>query len=50
MTILEWSSEEKKRIDRFVDSWREGNTQNPEHFPNEMPEGEWDEQYRGYDE
>ncbi len=50
MNIHDWVDEEKRRIDRFVDSYIEGNTQNPEHFPIEMPQGEWDEQYRAYDE
>ncbi len=50
MNIHDWVDGEKQRIDRFVDSYLEGHTQNPEQFPIEMPQGEWDEQYRAYDE
>jgi hypothetical protein len=50
ITIEEWVSEEKKRLDRFADMFRDGQQKIPDLFPNKLPSGEWDEQYRIYDE
>ena len=47
MTLDEWVEEQKKQLDKFRDYWKKqqvgGNT---EFFPEDMPPGEWDEQFR----
>ena len=48
--IDEWLSTEHQRLDRFVQEWKQGNATDPDNWPIKMPPGEWDEQYRGYEE
>ena len=43
-----WIKDERARLDAFAASWRKTNATEPEHFPMEMPPGEWDEQYRSW--
>ena len=41
-----WFSRELANMQIFFDYWKENQKKNPEAFPDKMPEGEWDEQYR----
>lgn len=44
-----WAVTEKKRVDDFVKWWEQGQaTDGFKSFPDDLPEGEWDEQYRGW--
>lgn len=46
MTLEQWAKEEKEHIERFLAWWKEHDGE--EGFPNELPPGEWDEQFRSW--
>ncbi len=46
MTLDEWKADAQKRLDAFVENWRQENAKNPKHWPIAMAPGEWDEQFR----
>jgi hypothetical protein len=50
VTVDEWATEEKHRVQRFADWWEQQRKDGVDHFPKTMPPGEWDEQYRLWDE
>ncbi len=41
-----WIQSEMKTLEAFVKYWTKSNNENPEYFPLDLSEGEWDEQYR----
>lgn len=45
MTLEEFIAEMKKDIDKFEVNWRKQNVAKPEHWPMEMNEGDWYEQF-----
>jgi hypothetical protein len=50
MTLIEWISGELSRLNGFVEYWRSHHEEDAEHFPDELPPGEWDEQYKSWSE
>lgn len=50
MTLDEFMREELSRISRFGAMWHREHRRNEEAFPMEMEPGEWDEQYRAFEE
>jgi len=42
-TLDEWALELKRRLKRFVKVWKKQNQEDPESWPLEMFEGDWDE-------
>ncbi|MGI9345534.1 MAG: hypothetical protein ACR2PW_04635 [Gammaproteobacteria bacterium] len=50
MTLEEWVDEERKRIDRFTTMYRMGRKKAPAFYPEQLEPGEWDEQYRMFDQ
>jgi hypothetical protein len=52
MTLDEWAKQEKEHIERFVAWWKIEQTSevgsHKEMFPDEMPPGDWDEQFRSW--
>lgn len=50
ITLDEFVAEMRERIDKFEKYWEKNNKENPEHFPNKMYSGEWDEQFMMFDE
>ena len=47
MKIEEWVAEEKQNLEKFLQFWRGQQAgENAEFYPEDMPPGEWDEQYR----
>jgi hypothetical protein len=46
--LADWVNAEKLRLDRFAEWWRGEQKRQPDSFPAKMPDGEWDEQYRGW--
>jgi hypothetical protein len=46
MPLDEWLREEEYRLRAFAAWWRSERAGSPEQFPDRMPAGEWDEQYR----
>jgi hypothetical protein len=47
-TLDEFIEEREKDIERFKKEWLEGNKKDPDNWPMEMPDGEWDEQFRAW--
>ncbi len=43
-----WVAGEKARLDEFAAWWAAGNRNDCEMYPSAMPDGEWDDQYRGW--
>lgn len=52
MTLHEWIAEERARLDRFEAYWLKYARlkENEEMFPMSMGAGEWDEQFRFFEE
>jgi hypothetical protein len=50
ITIDAWLKEERQRLETFVAAWKRDAEASPDMFPELLPPGEWDEQYRGYSE
>lgn len=50
MTFEEFIEEKQKDLYRFVEFWKEKNKSNPDVYPIEMGEGDWDEQFDLYSE
>lgn len=48
MTLNEYVERVKKDLDTFVVRYNKGKQTMPEFFPNEMSEGEWDEQLMAF--
>ena len=48
MTLDEYIEYEKNNIDKFKQTWLEGQKKNPDQYPAEMEAGEWDEQLRAF--
>jgi hypothetical protein len=46
MTLEEFVTEEKKRLDSFVTDWMKAYKKNPTDYPLEMYPGDWDEQFQ----
>jgi hypothetical protein len=46
--IEQFIREEVVRLANFRDMWNAGRRSDPEVWPEKMPPGEWDEQYRGF--
>jgi hypothetical protein len=50
MTLDEWIKDEIARIYRFRALWLDKQSKDPEIYPAELSAGEWDEQYRYFDD
>ncbi len=50
MDIYGWANEEYERIQSFLRWWRGQNSNDAMEFPLDMEPGEWDEQYRAWEE
>ena len=50
MYISDWSSEDHARLGRFVAWWFSKSADDSVKFPLDMESGEWDEQYRAWEE
>ena len=51
MTLEEWITDSKLRLDAFAAEWKQQQVgAQAEYYPSEMLAGEWDEQFRAYDE
>lgn len=48
-SLEDFVTEQHAALERFVVFWRKGLVHEPEHFPRDMPLGEWDEQFRCFD-
>ena len=46
VNLERWVFLEKRRLDEFAAHWLVEAVKNPMHFPQSLPLGEWDEQYR----
>ncbi len=46
MTIDEWYQIELDDLANFVQNWKDENARDPDTWPLDMPQGEWDEQNR----
>ena len=44
-TFDEWFAEEQARLVRFNEWWKSHRESEPEHFPETLTPGDWDEQY-----
>lgn len=49
-TLNKFVAEEIDRLRRFEEFWKAHQTEAPELFPKMMPDGEWDEQLRCFEE
>ena len=51
MTLEEFIEEQREAVNRFYRHWQK-NQRGPDHkhWPNEMSPGEWDEQWRAFEE
>jgi hypothetical protein len=49
ITLDEFIAEQKSELDKFAAEWRENQAKEPQHWPERMPLGEWDEQLRAFD-
>ena len=49
-TIDEWEQWELSEVRRFVSWYKSHMIEAPDNYPNPLPEGEYDEQYRIYRE
>jgi len=45
MTLQEFVEDSKKRLENFRWEWSVGNEKHPEHFPIDLPVGNWDDQF-----
>ncbi len=45
MNLIEFKNTINKDIEDFTKMWEEGKRENPQHFPNEMNEGDWLDQF-----
>lgn len=45
VTLAFWTTEEHLNIRLFARWWEAKNKTDPRHFPLQLPEGDWDEQY-----
>ncbi len=45
MTLYNFVNETRRSITMFLEEWVENNEKNPEHYPIEMDEPDWDEQF-----
>lgn len=50
ITVADWLKEEKERLERFVNNYLERQLLNKDSFPDRLPIGEWDEQYRCFED
>lgn len=50
MSLDEFVAEQKAELDRFAAEWRKNQAKDPEHWPERMAPGEWDEQLRAFEE
>ncbi len=50
ISLAVWTEQENKRLKCFVEWFEKHQKEDPEHFPANMSEGEWDEQYMVFDE
>ena len=50
VSLNDWVYLEGKAIGRFVKAWREMQKRAPDQYPEIMPIGEWDEQFRAFNE
>ena len=50
MSLDDWLDEERRRLERFEIMWRRETKKAPAFYPIEMEPGEWDEQYRAFEE
>lgn len=48
-TVDEWAEDERRRLAEFVEHWKLASSVDSEHWPEKMPAGEWDEQFRVYE-
>lgn len=46
MTLEEYVSELHREVEAFAEYWRKSSQETPEHFPEELDIGDWDEQFR----
>jgi hypothetical protein len=50
MRIEDWLAEERARLDRFRMDWLRNHAEDPERWPNELPEAsDWDEAYHFFE-
>jgi len=47
--ITEWAQGERVRLEDFIRMWADNHSVTPDEFPDKMPEGEWDEQFRSFE-
>lgn len=50
MTVEQFVEEEITRLRAFIIFWNNQRKENKEQFPKELPPGEWDEQFRAFEE
>lgn len=48
VTLEQWLTKERARLDRFAAMWRKGEADKPDEFPAQMMPGDWDDQYFGF--
>ncbi|WP_166256305.1 hypothetical protein [Marinobacter salicampi] len=48
MTLEEYRHDLLSEAERFINWWSEQHLQDPDAFPMDMPDGEWDEQFRAW--
>lgn len=45
MTLDEFLQESRKQLDQFERTWKEGQVNDPDSFPSDLPEADWYEQF-----
>jgi hypothetical protein len=48
MTLKEYIDEETRRLTAFATYWEKQAKDNPQAFPNEMLQGDWDDQFYSF--
>ena len=48
MTLEKYMEKTKKELDNFADFYKKEREKEPEFWPTDMDQGEWDEQFRLY--
>jgi hypothetical protein len=48
MNIEEFIKDQMEMLKEFQQEWELGKERNPEHYPEELDAGEWDEQLRAF--
>jgi len=49
-TIMEFSDEQKEKLEAFCKYWKSLHLEDPENFPLEIESGDWDEQFDFFQE